>query len=151
MDCAIQNLNRPLFASSSGSQTHAEFEESVIRKADPSESDSGASYTSTQSTGQKWQTKKVKQAEAGLHLINWTSIEEIMVNNKYPINALQFKNFVESTYGRSNIKEIAEQLPIDTQQLLTMISELYNHVEGSIIKNRLTRIRKKLEEKPIET
>nr|CAI5847940.1 unnamed protein product [Callosobruchus analis] len=147
MDQEVQTLKRPHPPSSADSETKSELQDSRKVLEETTDSDSGASDISVQYSGKKRQSKKSKQTESSLNLIDWTQVEKAMERKSFPIDVLQFRNLIESTYGHSNIREIAEQYFKDIQELLDMIKVLYPIVDGRVIKGRLTRIRKKLEPK----
>lgn len=147
MDYESQNLKRSRPESSASSAAQAEPLGPKSLLDDLEDSDSGASIASNQSIGKTRQLKKSKLAEFPLNLIDWTQIEKAMEGKSFPMDTLQFKNFIESTFGKSNVKEIAEQYVKNTQELINMIKELHPIVTGRVIKGRLTRIRNKLESK----
>lgn len=65
---------------------------------------------------------------------------------KFIMNYMQFKSFMENVKGNPNVPEVAFAYTNDIQTLSNMIKTICTKLTDRRIKNRCTRITKKLEE-----
>lgn len=65
-------------------------------------------------------------------------------SNTYPINLENFKDFLLSSYGVTNLLELAKTYTENTNGLIMMLDDAYGHVNNRTLKSRITRIKKKL-------
>lgn len=63
---------------------------------------------------------------------------------QFPLNYIQFKNFLENSFGAKNPIIIAKDYPCDTQSIIQMMTNTYPLLTERSIKNRFTRIINKL-------
>lgn len=69
-----------------------------------------------------------------------------MINTTgYPLNLDQFKNFLQQTYGHPKTIELAKNFTEDIPALIKMLQNTYIHFNERSIKNRITRIIKRLQ------
>lgn len=73
-------------------------------------------------------------------------IKEILssTNNPYVLNYIQLKSFLEKTKGNPNVEEIALEYHENIPKIIECLREIYPHLNERSIKNRITRITKKL-------
>ncbi|KAJ8672458.1 hypothetical protein QAD02_003717 [Eretmocerus hayati] len=74
------------------------------------------------------------------------SVETFLKNSKtqYILSYDQFEKFLSDSWGITNAQEIAEQYTEDTEALIQMIEAVYPHLKTKALKNRCTRIKKKI-------
>lgn len=65
-------------------------------------------------------------------------------SNAYPINLDKFKDFLLSSFGNTNLLEIAKTFTENTNGLILMLDDAYGHADNRTLKSRITRIKKKL-------
>lgn len=70
------------------------------------------------------------------------SIQE--TGNKYVINFDQLQNFLEESYGQNDILQISQKFSNDTEGIITLMDDIYKHLESRKLKARFTRMKKKL-------
>lgn len=95
------------------------------------------------------QTKKLKRSTSSempdfsKHLVQ---VKQMMEDNpnQYSITFPVLKWFLENTYGQSDPLSIARKLPTDLPALLQTLTEIHPHITDKGIKNRCTRLSKKL-------
>lgn len=101
----------------------------------------------------KHSTKKLRSNSPALH--SKPSMEEllspimpIMLNNpeNFPLNFVQLCSFLEKSHGSSKVLEIAREYIEDTNSITALLHQIYPHLKQSSIKNRITRIIKKLQQ-----
>jgi hypothetical protein len=64
-----------------------------------------------------------------------------------PLTHEIFISFIESTYGNSNPEAELQRFTDDTKVVIQMIMTIHTAINNQSMKNRLTRLRKKLENK----
>lgn len=77
-------------------------------------------------------------------------MEEIKIeldknSDKYALNYDQLQDFIENAQGHKDIAALANEYTTDTDQLIKTLDKLYKILQNSKIKNRFTRIIKKLQ------
>lgn len=74
-------------------------------------------------------------------------IESLIEENPeaYPLSFVNFKCFIENCYGKNDPLAELKRFTSDTEAVLTMMETTYPKLESSSLKNRFTRLRKKLE------
>lgn len=64
---------------------------------------------------------------------------------EFPLNFVQLCNFLERTQGSPNALEISKEYTENTNNLIDLLHQIYPNLKQSSIKNRITRIIKKLQ------
>ncbi|XP_053988267.1 uncharacterized protein LOC128881344 isoform X1 [Hylaeus volcanicus] len=95
--------------------------------------------------------KKKKENRGNSTTTSGKSVEDMLQSIKHiletpgkMLNFNQFKSFIEKATGSPNTKEIASEYTEDAEVLATFMKELYPHLTERCIKNRFTRITRKL-------
>ena len=81
------------------------------------------------------------------------SVQEIVDKNEqnFPLDYKTFTEFLHSTYGKSNILDIAKTYTNDIPALIKMLAQLIEYIEDRKLKSRIKRLRKRMEHTECET
>ena len=71
-------------------------------------------------------------------------INKILKDGDYPMEYAQLKTFLVKTYGQRNVKDIALQLTTNIDNIIQMLDLTYKHTESRTLKDRCSRIKKRL-------
>lgn len=73
-------------------------------------------------------------------------LKEILMdpNNKYPLNFIQMKSFLEKTKNSTEVIEIALEFTPDVTQMIQMLERTYPKLKDKNMKRRFTNLKKKL-------
>lgn len=92
-------------------------------------------------------TKKPKRSDKSPSIADQLfPLKKIMEEtpDDYTLNFIQFKSFLENTMGAHDVTSVAQNYTNDLEGLLLTIRKLYPKIADRGMKNRLTRIEKKL-------
>ena len=64
---------------------------------------------------------------------------------KFPLNFEQITSFLQVTWGKSDVYNIATTFTSDINSLIEMLSDIYSLLNDRSLKSRITRIKKRLE------
>lgn len=103
------------------------------------------SNMNTSTSTSKLNKKKTKLASSIDINLFPESVKEHVINTGYPLNLEQFKNFLQQTYGHPKTMELAKNFTEDIPALIKMLQNTYIHFNERSIKNRITRIIKRLQ------
>ncbi|PSN49076.1 hypothetical protein C0J52_16021 [Blattella germanica] len=139
---------RPISSSNSTPQQSTnEHTESLDSDRHTRQQDVSSDDDSTTNTKGKPQAKKVKSAEKTTTVSeSLSSVKSYMEENpsEYVINFTQLSSFYENAIGSHDIAKLALTYTQDLQGLAETLRKLYPHLNGNSLKNRTTRLEKKL-------
>lgn len=112
-------------------------------------SEENLSYTETTASDDEVRTKHKKPKSLTPKLTIEQQMENIRIDieenpQNYALSFDQLKDFLENTPGHKNILSLAQEYTSDIPQLITTLNRLYKNLYNNKLKNRVTRILKKL-------